>query len=238
MIRGVIFCMFAVLNLRLMAKDDIQDDNLHIVFSKDVIEFVTVANEFCALLEKAHDFSKEDFVKRSQKLLPLLYFKAAVLPAPEESTDEPYEKFVTEADWHYTEQRIIQKLGETELFITMTNPTNPHETEEVSLSECYADIYQDLKDFTMLYQVGSEGAVNEAMWELKENFEQVWGPRLLALLKELHDIIFSGESLDDEETAPHSHEHHHHHGHEHHHHHHSHDDDEFRPLDINTLFGK
>ncbi len=171
----------------------------HIVYSKEVVEFVTVSNEFCLLAEQVQDFDKADFINRSRKLLPLVYFKAAVLPNPDESTDEFYQKFVHEADWHYIEQRISQKLGISERFITITEPADKLEAEEVSLAECYADIYQDLKDFVTLYQIGNELSVNEALWELKENFEQVWGPRLLALLSELHNIAFSGDTLEDEQ---------------------------------------
>jgi hypothetical protein len=170
------------------------------VFCKETVEFVTVANEFCLLLERAAQFGKKDFVSRSQKMLPLLYFKAAVLPEPNESIDEYYEKFVSETDWTFVEQRVSQLLGASEQFINLTLPSNLHETTELSLSECYADIYQDLKDFTLLYQTGSEDAVNEALFELKESFEDIWGPRILALTATLHNMLFGSELLDEDKN--------------------------------------
>ena len=51
-----------------------------IVFSRNTIEFVTVAAEFCAYLERTNEQSRKDFVETLLKLLPLLYIKAQMLP--------------------------------------------------------------------------------------------------------------------------------------------------------------
>lgn len=50
------------------------------IFDKNVIEFVTVAAEFCALLERAGQMKRHEFVDTSLKILPLLYLKASLLP--------------------------------------------------------------------------------------------------------------------------------------------------------------
>ena len=60
----------------------------HIVYSKNVIEFVTVAAETCLFLEHATDFSREDFVVKSVKLFPLLYLKASLIDIPASVFDE------------------------------------------------------------------------------------------------------------------------------------------------------
>ena len=40
------------------------------IFDKNVIEFVTVAAEFCAFLERAERTRRSDFVDTSLKILP------------------------------------------------------------------------------------------------------------------------------------------------------------------------
>jgi len=50
------------------------------IFEKNVIEFVTVAAEFCAFLERAEHMKRKAFVDTSLKILPLLYLKASLLP--------------------------------------------------------------------------------------------------------------------------------------------------------------
>ena len=43
------------------------------IFDKNVIEFVTVAAEFCAFLERAEGMKRKAFVDTTLKILPLLY---------------------------------------------------------------------------------------------------------------------------------------------------------------------
>ena len=74
-----------------------EDKFEHVVYSKNVIEFVTVANEFCLLLETSSKITKLEFVETAQKLLPLLYLKASMLPTNENELDDEVEKFVTES---------------------------------------------------------------------------------------------------------------------------------------------
>ena len=62
----------------------------HIVYSKNVIEFVTVAAETCLFLEHAADLSRPDFIQKSVKMLPLLYLKASLLEIPESISDPSY----------------------------------------------------------------------------------------------------------------------------------------------------
>jgi len=52
----------------------------HPVYSKNVLEFVTVANEFCNWLEGTPTFERREFIETGRKMLPLLYLKASVLP--------------------------------------------------------------------------------------------------------------------------------------------------------------
>ena len=58
------------------------------IFDKNVIEFVTVAAEFCAFLERAERMKRSTFVDTSLKILPLLYLKASMLPKCETIGDE------------------------------------------------------------------------------------------------------------------------------------------------------
>ena len=54
--------------LKDMEKEDI-------VFSRNTVEFVTVAAEFCAYIERTNEHSRKEFVETLLKLLPLLYIR-------------------------------------------------------------------------------------------------------------------------------------------------------------------
>ena len=83
-----------------------KENNIHrLVFSKNVIEFVTVASEFCLTMEKVSAHLPAESIARLQKLLPLLYLKATLLPETEKVLDDELEKFVTEFDYNILYQK-------------------------------------------------------------------------------------------------------------------------------------
>ncbi len=179
--------------------------NEEVIYSKNILEFVTVAKEFCVFVENVKDEIKFDFIDKSQKLLSLLYVKASLIPDVNETFEDYTEKFVSENDWNNIQQQVAEKLGSHELFLDVLEPIVQYsdDTVSVSLSEIFADIYQDLMNFLTLYRIGTNEQMNDAVWECKNNFEQYWGPRLLSGLTAIHSILYSNEELtDDEYVAP------------------------------------
>jgi hypothetical protein len=71
-----------------------------------------------------------------------------------------------------------------------------------SISENMADIYQDLKDFLLLYQTGTDEVMNDAVWECRLNFESFWGQKLVNSMRAIHKFIYSGEEIGKVETDP------------------------------------
>ena len=64
---------------------------------------------------------------------------------------------------------------------------------KASLSESFADIYQDMKDFVILYQKSSLDAKENAVFELKQLFDTNWGYRIVNSQKALHYLNLSGK---------------------------------------------
>ncbi len=170
-----------------------------IMFSKNVVEFATVANEYCKFVENTKALSKHNFIDYALKILSLLYLKSLTLPDSEHEEEGEVEKFVSEMDWSRVQQAVSEKLGIHDTFISVISQTqlSGNETEEAELSECFADIYQDLKNFSGIYRLANRIAINGALWECKYNFRHYWGARLLSLLSNLHPLIFGDEDLDD-----------------------------------------
>ena len=54
------------------------------------------------------------------------------------------------------------------------------------------DVYQELKDFTMIYSRGIEELMNDSAWELGVRFAEHWGKKLLQSLTALHELYVSG----------------------------------------------
>jgi len=166
-----------------------------------ILDFLTVSTEYCAFVEQIEKLSKRDFVTTAPKLLSFLYVKASLLQC--ETDVEGYcEQYVTEDDYNFIQSSIAEKLGELDSFLIINEPDNYDSSEELSIrnSECFADIYQDVRDFIERYRSGNEEAQELALFECILNFKLYWGPRLLALLQELHSLSFTASvDLDEEE---------------------------------------
>ncbi|BAX79192.1 MAG: DUF5063 domain-containing protein [Labilibaculum antarcticum] len=172
----------------------------HIVYSKNVIEFVTIANEFCSMLETCAKVSKIEFIEKSQKLLPLLYLKACLLPKNETDLEEEIEKFVSESDWAFIHSSVQSKMGAHDQYLEVFEDDMEYSETPViiSVSENFADIYQDLKDFLTSYRIGTMDVMNEALWDLNNSFYQHWGQNLVNSLRFIHSLVAKNENLDEE----------------------------------------
>ncbi|MFC2086758.1 DUF5063 domain-containing protein [Bacteroidota bacterium] len=173
----------------------------HIVYSKNVIEFVTVANEYCSFIENFQDESKEEYLTKMQKIIPLLYLKASLIPPLESLLEEVNEKFVTEADWFRMHDRIKALLGLANEYMEVFDDRIENEDNHTiaSLAENFADIYQDMKNFLMLYRLGTTEIMNDALWECMQNFEQFWGQKAVNSLRAIHHIIYNPELFENKD---------------------------------------
>jgi len=174
------------------------------VYSRNVVEFVAVANEYCKYAEHAGELKGDEMLRILQRLLPLLYLKASLLPELEPFFKDENEKFVTESDWFRINDAFKNLFGTANDYLELYDEKYIESETPVpsSLAENMADIYQDLKDFLLLYQTGTQEVMNDAVWECRLNFENIWGQKLVNALKAIHKFIYSGkevEKVDDDE---------------------------------------
>jgi len=87
------------------------DSNSEPVYSRNVVEFVAVANEFCKYSEHASELKGDELLKIFQRILPLMYLKASLLPQFDPFFEEGNEKFVTESDWIRVHDTFREKFG-------------------------------------------------------------------------------------------------------------------------------
>lgn len=172
----------------------------HPVYSPKVTDFITVAMEYTNMVENAEQYTKKEFIDRSMKIINLLYLKGLLLPELDKVFETGSEHFVVEQQWNEVKRMIAHKLGTHETFVKIYEPimNDSEDAEDVSLSECFADIYQDTKNIVSNFKVGTIDTMNDSVWECKMNFERYWGPRALSLLSVLHSIYFSADTLEDE----------------------------------------
>lgn len=162
------------------------------VYSKKVIEMLTVANEYCLFLEKAEDYTKESILAFLQKICPLIYLKASLLPDIPGANEDAAEHFVKEEEWEAILHKLHSVLGDDDQFFYLDHHEKSH-TDAIrsSLSESFADIYQDLKDFVLLYQKPQKAAMEYAVYDCKHLFEKHFGYLLVNAQQKIHYLLYT-----------------------------------------------
>jgi hypothetical protein len=161
--------------------------------SATVTDFVATAAAFCQLLEQAGKQRTGELFSQLQQILPQLYEKSVRLPKPRYCYEEESARFVSEDDYARIHDLMQQKIG---LFfgITHMSPgTGPSQFEVMSfgMAEGFADLYEELRNFVKLYEVGIPQAMNDAVWLYHKSFGQSLGVKLIECLKSMHQMVYN-----------------------------------------------
>ena len=178
------------------------EKNTQVIFDRNTVEFVTVAAEFCAFLERSERMKRSVFVDTTLKILPLLYLKASMLPEVETINEDTPESFVTEEDYEVIRLTIASIMAEKDdyLEVFLQDMAYSDTPIKATISEDLADIYQDIKDFVSVYRLGFDETMNDSLAVCKENFGLYWGQKLVNTLRALHDVKYNvkDEDIEDE----------------------------------------
>lgn len=174
-----------------------------ITISKSILEMLTVANEFCHYLDTSEKKSKKGVLDFVNRILPLLYLKGSLLPDIEVEDPDANERFVTSEDWETLFTLLRDKFAKDDEF-WFIDPQHINEDEplKASLAEHLADIYQDMKDFILLYQKNTYSARQNAISECKYLFESHWGYRISSIMPRLHHLLYEKQIEDNETDDP------------------------------------
>ena len=174
-----------------------------VIFDRNVVEFVTVAAEFCKFLEQAEGMKRATFVDTSLKILPLLYLKASMMPKCEMMGEDMPENFVTEETYEIVRMNLAGILAEKDDYLDVFVSDMKYSDQPITkyISEDLADIYQDIKDFIFVFQLGLNETINDALAICQENFALYWGQKLVNTLRALHDVKYAQADSEDENPS-------------------------------------
>jgi hypothetical protein len=157
--------------------------------TRPILEMVTIASEFCNFLEDAANLNQQSFFKSLQGLVPLLYLRGSLLPVIEPEYPEANERYVTEEQYEGLFMSLRELIGDLDEFWFVDHAGSQiTETVKGSIAEHLSDVYQDLKDFVMLYKKNALAARENAIASCRELFSDHWGQRLANLLSVVHEL--------------------------------------------------
>jgi len=163
------------------------EENLNKIKSTIVLEMIRVAHEFNVFSEDLAKKDALDIMSFYQKVLPLMYIKASLLPEVEVSDKSANERYVAEEHWETIYMTLREKFGKADEYWELDEN---NDSVKASLAEKLADIYQDTKDFVVLFQKNQMAAKENAVFEILRLFKVHWGPRSISVLNQLHKILY------------------------------------------------
>jgi len=165
-----------------------EEPQKELIRSHKVLEMITVANDFCLYIEDAAKYEKIALLSYLERVLPLLYLKGSLLPDIVVTDEAANMKFVTEEQWQTCFNDLKNIFGKDDNFFTNENP-DEKECISFSLAENIADLYQDMKDFILLYQTNNTASRENAIFFCKLYFENQWGYRAVRSMFAIHHIL-------------------------------------------------
>ncbi|MCF0191417.1 MAG: DUF5063 domain-containing protein [Marinilabiliaceae bacterium] len=164
------------------------------------IEFLTVAKEYCLLVENCGRYSRSDFKKVASRMLGYLYVRASVLNIKEEDyfLDGELSEAVDEFTYQNIWDSLSDALGSNDEYIRLEDVRRNDEVMQASISEDMADIYQSLKNYCASCEMGIDEISHDAELKVYEDFKGYWGLHLCNALTALHNLIYSTDSIDDD----------------------------------------
>jgi len=165
--------------------------------------FVKLCRRYFEYLEKLPDKKISDFWVEQLNLLPEIYAGLFHLPQIDARYSSDVEKFVTEREYNKTFINLVTFIGALDKFTDFSDMSHPGavKTVEASLSEMLTDIYQELKDFVLLYETGTLENMNDAIADCMDTFGQYWGLKLLSATRIIHVNLFQQRYAEAKKTS-------------------------------------
>ncbi len=166
-------------------------------------EFVKLCRKYFEYLEAMPDKKISDFWTTQLRLLPEIYSGVFRLPHIDARYESEVEKFVTERDYNKIYGNLVAYVGALDKFPDFTDLSHPGtlKVTEASLSEMLTDIYQELKDFVLLYETGTLENMNDAIADCFDTFGQYWGVKLLGATRIIHVNLYQHRYAESKKTS-------------------------------------
>ena len=171
-----------------------------VIFERNAVEFVTVAAEYCAFIERSEGQKRTECVDTLLKILPLLYIKASMIPECEVMSEDGLESFVTEDDYEVIRLNLQELLADRDDYLDVFVEDMKYRDTPIrkSIAEDLSDIYQVVKDFVCQFRSGLNETMHDALAQCREHFIGYWGQTLVNTMRALHEVKYNHTDEEEE----------------------------------------
>jgi hypothetical protein len=151
-------------------------------------KYYEAAGHFCLFLEESNSLTTLEFLEAARGHLLPLYAVALAMPLVDLQSDKEYEDMLLPDDFQAVILSIAERLGSARYYWHVLDPTNDFDTALGcgDLLDDLGDIYKDLKNSLILFSLGKESCEENALWQLKFDFDAHWGEHCVNALSAIH----------------------------------------------------
>lgn len=176
-------------------------------YSEQLIDFLTLCKDYCALIEHAQEYSRRAFVRGAYKYLPEIFRYVSQmsneLPEDLDMLQDSYAQMISDETVSYYEEQLRVLLGE-DLDLFLNYPVGEEQEAELQperLSHLLVLIYREVGTPLIMLKEDAGELFVATLALLRNTFEDYWGDALLSTLRVLHYCKHESES-DGEMDEP------------------------------------
>lgn len=156
--------------------------------SPEFLSYYQAAERFCFFLEQDSCLATTDFLVAVRSQLLQLYADASAMPWLDLQSNKEYEEKLSVVAYQTLLSTVARQLGEARYYWHMFDPTDSDDTAPVcgDLLDDLGDIYKDLKYSLVVYHLGEVDCEENALWQLKFDFDAHWDAHCINALSAIH----------------------------------------------------
>lgn len=120
-----------------------------------------------------------------------LYSRGHKLPEMEITHDVQFNNELSTDEKRSIQAKINDCVGSNSLYSVVFDPFVLEDNQMTigALTDDFSDIYFDIKNALIIFQKGTEQAIEHSLWELKFGFTAHWGNHAIDALRTLHYLV-------------------------------------------------
>ena len=157
-----------------------------ILNQKKFIDFYDCARDFCAFIEISNN--ETDYINKLKIQLLKLYELGTNLPWVDLQSNVDYDDKISDIEFKRVLDNIAGKIGHNRFYWHVFDPTNEKDKEPVcgDLVDDLGDIYKDLKNSILIFNLNQLDCKENAAWQFKFDFDSHWGDHCINALNAIH----------------------------------------------------
>lgn len=179
-----------------MSPNQLSEELVEFLEQDSTIYFLAAANRFINIIE-SKEINKQEFIYQSREALADLYATGVKLEGISLRFTGADVDFDRDSLFENKNNNLVRELGHYVNYWEVFDPVydKNEEPSQGWLVDDYADIYRDLKIEMEKMKIGTNEAVEDALWQLKFSFNYHWGSHCINALRYLHYLLYDNKEL-------------------------------------------